>query len=172
MFLNPGIFSSTVGTWHNYLGVGFLPAAAFLFLLLAAILLIDLENQLIPDGLTFILMISVTTALFLFSKNPYFYLASGLTASLFLLSLALVTKGRGMGMGDVKLALVLGAILGWPQTPIWLFLSFLIGGVFAILLLVGGKTSFGKKIAFGPFLIVGFVASLFWGDKLWQLLKL
>ena len=73
-----------------------------------------------------------------------------------------------MGMGDVKLALPLGAILGWPQVAVWLLLSFLIGGIFAILLLVTGKARFGKRIAFGPFLLVGMLAAKLWGEKVWQ----
>jgi leader peptidase (prepilin peptidase)/N-methyltransferase len=77
-----------------------------------------------------------------------------------------------MGMGDVKLALVLGTILGWPQTILWLFLSFLVGGLFAIILLILKKTSLGKRIAFGPFLVAAFIIVVFFGGNLLRYFRL
>ena len=83
-----------------------------------------------------------------------------------LLFLNIITQGRGMGLGDVKLALAQGAILGWPSSLVWIFLSFIIGGFVGLILVFFGKAKFGKKIAFGPFLIVSFFITLFWGDQL------
>jgi len=172
-FVGLGFALKNPSVWSYYLGVFLLPVFVALLSTLIAIFVIDLETQLIPDGLVFLLLGLVLLALFVFGKAPAFpLLAAGFGASFFLLLLAFVTRGRGMGLGDVKLALPLGAILGWPQVGVWLFLSFLTGGVFAILLLVAKKASFGKRIAFGPFLVLGFIITLFWGEKILKLFSL
>jgi len=170
IWINAPQFSpEPVVSWMIVLGDFFLPVCLFLVSLLVAAFVIDLEHQLIPDGLVFVLVITSILVLVFFQSGGLFnYFAAGFGASWFLLFLALATRGKGMGLGDVKLALPLGTLLGWPGALVWLFLSFLIGGVFAILLLVTGKASFGKKIAFGPFLILGFVFTLFWGERIVQ----
>ncbi|MBI4035283.1 MAG: prepilin peptidase [Candidatus Chisholmbacteria bacterium] len=82
--------------------------------------------------------------------------------------LVVVTKGRGMGWGDVKLAGLMGLILGWPAMVVAIMVAFLTGAVVAIILVGGGKKRWGETIPFGPFLIGGTVIALLWGDKLWQ----
>jgi len=173
VFVGLGFALKNALLWPYNLGAFLLPVYVVLFSTLIAIFVIDLETQLIPDGLVFFLLVLVAVGLFVFGKTPAFaHLAAGFGASFFLLFLTFITRGRGMGLGDVKLALPLGAMLGWPQVAVWLFLSFLTGGVFAILLLIAKKASFGNRIAFGPFLVLGFIVTLFWGEKLFQLFRL
>ena len=76
----------------------------------------------------------------------------------------LVTRGRGMGLGDVKLALFLGTVLGPKLTVVWLMISFITGALVGLALIIFGKTSFGKKIAFGPFLVIGFFVTVLVGS--------
>ena len=71
-----------------------------------------------------------------------------------------------MGLGDAKLVLALSPILGWPQIMVWIFLSFIIGAVVGLFLIAIKKASFGKHIAFGPFLVIAFFITLFWGEYL------
>ncbi|KKQ20175.1 MAG: Sodium:alanine symporter [candidate division TM6 bacterium GW2011_GWA2_36_9] len=73
-------------------------------------------------------------------------LFAGFIAGLLLLILNLVTRGRGMGLGDAKLAIVGGLILGWPGSVVWLFLSFIIGAIFGIFLLVTRRVTLGRQI--------------------------
>lgn len=64
----------------------------------------------------------------------------------------------GMGMGDVKLAGVLGMYLGWlgwGQLAVGAFAAFLLGGLFAIALLIGRRANKGSGIPFGPWMIAG-----------------
>ncbi|NCN87584.1 MAG: prepilin peptidase [Candidatus Pacebacteria bacterium] len=84
----------------------------------------------------------------------------------FIGSLWFFTKGRGMGFGDVKLMIPLSLLLGWPNTLVGLFLSFLIGGLVGGFLLLFKKRKFGQKIPFGPFLILGTFISLIYGDQI------
>ncbi len=71
-----------------------------------------------------------------------------------------------MGLGDVKFALFAGTFLGYPQTAIWLFASFLIGAVVGLILIFTKKASFGKHIPFGPFFFFFFFLVLFLGERM------
>lgn len=87
---------------------------------------------------------------------------------LFFLILILLTRGRGMGGGDMKLGVFLGLSFGFPDALTLLVLSFFIGSVFGVALLVIGKKKFGQTIPFGPFLSLAGLITLFWGEKVLQ----
>lgn len=84
----------------------------------------------------------------------------------FFMSLIIITRGKGMGGGDVKLGAFMGIMLGFPGALFALVLSFLIGAIFSVALILAGKKSFGQTIPFGPFLVVGSLIVLFWGDRI------
>ncbi|MBU4142760.1 A24 family peptidase, partial [Patescibacteria group bacterium] len=77
-----------------------------------------------------------------------------------------------MGLGDVKLAFLMGLILGWPSILLALFLAFFSGALVGVGLVIAGKKTMKSQIAFGPFLIAGTLAALFWGQQIlnwyWQ----
>ena len=91
---------------------------------------------------------------------------TSLGIGLFFLSLILATKGRGMGGGDMKLGVFIGLVLGFPLAVISLMLGFLTGAIVGILLLIIGKKKFGQTIPFGPFLSLGAILTIFWGEKI------
>jgi prepilin signal peptidase PulO-like enzyme (type II secretory pathway) len=76
----------------------------------------------------------------------------------------------GMGMGDAKLAVGLGALFGWQLTLTLGFIAVLLGGIVAIVLLIVlkllGKYRRGIPIPFGPYLAVAGMLCLFSGDDL------
>ncbi len=86
----------------------------------------------------------------------------------FFMILILVTRGRGMGLGDVKLGFLMGLVLGWPGTLVAAFLAFLFGGIVSAILLVSGKREFGQRVPFGPFLIAGTAVSALYGSVIWE----
>lgn len=135
--------------------------------LLIAILVIDLEHMIIPDELVFWgLFLFIVVSLF---TNPYSLfpnLLAGFASALVLLLIHLVTRGRGMGLGDVKLAILLGAVLGPSLSPAFFLASFLTGGSVATILLISGRAKLKQKIAFGPFLVVGFFIAQLLGRNL------
>ena len=157
--------------WQSTLGANVYLLNLFIFLVLFAIFVIDIEKQVIPDNLIFFGVFLVTLLLILFSPGSFYYsFFSGLIAASFLLFINIVTKGKGMGLGDVKLAILAGFLLGWPLTVIWLFVAFLTGAIVGIILILGRETSFGKSIAFGPFLVFSFFLVYIFGDKLFLLI--
>ncbi|MEK7536245.1 MAG: prepilin peptidase [Patescibacteria group bacterium] len=149
---------SVIGAVVAWLFFGNL-AFVILFFLTLCIFIIDLEHQIIPDELTWIILL---LGLIANSQSPMTVLFSAFFLSLLLLFLHLITKGRGMGLGDVKLAVALGLWLGLEKGLIWLILSFIIGGIVASILLLLKKAKLKTKIAFGPFLIIAFWLILLW----------
>lgn len=94
---------------------------------------------------------------------------SGLGAGIFFLALFLFTRGRGMGFGDVKFAFLMGLVLGFPNIIVSLYIAFLTGAIIGIILMIWGKKRFfGTAIPFGPFLVLGTFAALFWGEIIFQ----
>ena len=91
-------------------------------------------------------------------------LISAITIALFFWFLVYITKGRGMGGGDIKLGLLIGLVNGFPSNVIAIFLGFVFGALISILLIILRKKTVKDTIAFGPFLIAGSVAALVWGD--------
>lgn len=80
--------------------------------------------------------------------------------------LVLITRGKGMGIGDIKLALLVGFILGWPNIVIGLSLAFIIGAIVGLMLLISKTKKLKSSIPFGPFLVIGFYIALFWGPEI------
>jgi len=79
-------------------------------------------------------------------------LLSGLVAAGFFLSLVVVSKGKWMGIGDIKLALLMGFVLNWP-TILWaMFLAFMVGAIVGLFLMALKKKGLKSEIPFGPFL--------------------
>jgi len=138
------------------LGLFSLLLFGLLIIILVTIFVIDFEHQLIPDNLVFALLPVVFLVALIEHETLFSDLVAGFGAALFLLSLNFLTKGRGMGLGDVKLAIPLGMILGAINTFYWMNTSFVIGAVAGVILILVGKAHFGKHIPFGPFLILAF----------------
>ncbi|NMB70329.1 prepilin peptidase [candidate division WWE3 bacterium] len=101
-----------------------------------------------------------------YMKNIIFLLGSSFVISLFFFALIWITKGRGMGGGDVKLGFLIGLFNGLPLNFVAIFLGFLLGAVYSVVLVVLRKKSLRDTIAFGPFLILGSVIAFLWGQEL------
>lgn len=98
------------------------------------------------------------------------YLETALGSSLFFYFLVFITRGKGMGFGDVELAFLMGLFLGWPKALVAFYLAFLTGAMIGVILILLGKKHFGEQIAFGPFLVGATFVSFLWGEQLWRLI--
>ncbi len=144
-------------------------------MLLLVVFVADWRFGLIPDSTSislFILALGYRLSLAGFglmrSDDLVRAIISGLLLAAFFYGLWFVTSGRGFGFGDVKLAPSLGLLLGWPKTLIAVLLAFIFGAAVAVILLVMGRKKFGQTIPFGPFLVLGTLAALLWGNDLWN----
>lgn len=140
-----------------------------------AILISDLVAMVIPDwALLWIFFSTLMYRVLLVLVGIYnpadFARALVLAVGIFVFFLTLwyVTKGRGMGFGDVKFVFVLAALLGWPNGLVAVALAFLSGAGVGVLAVVLRKQSMKTALPFGPFLIFGAVVALVWGESLLQ----
>ena len=138
--------------------------AAFFCAVLVAISATDIEHRIIPNRIVLPAAGIVLVANTLLHPSIAWAVA-GLGAALFLLVAALAYPG-GMGMGDVKLALLLGFALGWA-VPVALMLGMLAAILPSLVLFARhGRAARKMRIPFGPFLAFGGVVALFAGPAL------
>ena len=138
-----------------------------IFSLLIAISIYDFRHQIIPNQLVYP-FIALSFFSPLFQVSGFRIQVSGLLAGIILFSffalLWLVSRGRWMGFGDAKLALGIGWLLGMHKGILALALSFWIGAIVSIyLMLFLGKSS-KSRIAFGPFLALATFISFLFGN--------
>jgi leader peptidase (prepilin peptidase)/N-methyltransferase len=146
----------------------------FYFSFVAALIVvtvIDLYHQIIPDvislpGIGVGLLASLVIPQITFFNSLIGILLGG--GSLFLVATVYqwLFKREGMGGGDVKLLAMIGAFLGWKAVILTILLSSLIGSITGIIIMVMKGKDFKYAIPFGPFLSLGAVISMWYGENL------
>ncbi|MDE1920376.1 MAG: prepilin peptidase [Candidatus Omnitrophica bacterium] len=137
---------------------------------------VDFEHRIIPDevsiggivaGLAFSLVVpqlqGATSPLWGFCLSLLGVLAGGGVIYLMGMIGDFVFKKETMGGGDVKLMGMVGAFMGWKLALLTFFLAPFFGAVYGIIEKIRTKDS---AIAYGPFLILGALTSLFWGERI------
>jgi len=133
---------------------------------LIAISLIDYKYMIIPNVITYSgIFIGLLAAIFFNHLTFFSSLLGIIIPALILLAVALIFKG-GMGMGDVKLASMLGAFLGTINTLAGIFIGSLLGSIIGLTLMGAGIMERKDRIPFGPFICFGAVIMIFFGDFL------
>jgi len=147
-----------------------LAASAFVLALLS-LTFIDLDTQLLPDDITLpLLWLGL-----LFNLNGGFTdiqsaIVGAAAGYLVLWSVywlfKLITGKEGMGYGDFKMLAAIGAWFGWMMLPAVILLSSIAGSIIGIGLMAFAKKGRNTAIPFGPYLALGGIAALFWGNQL------
>jgi len=151
--------------WKPILGVTIVYSAV-----LIAIAVIDLNHQLILNKLTYpFLLIALVVNFFvpnLYSwHNVLFGLLGGAVGLLILFVPALIYR-KGMGLGDVKMAALIGLMTGFPNVIVAVFGGIILGGIVAIILLLFKKKSRKEGIPFGPYLSLATIITFFYGSNI------
>lgn len=181
--LGTGLFFAAVALWFGVstastsaVIAGVVALLAFLFLAAISVVLglIDLDTHTLPNRIvlpSYVVGITLLGASSLLAGDYGQLLRAGIgMAALWLayLAMALAYPG-GMGFGDVKLAGVLGlylAWLGWGTLIVGAFAAFLLGGLFAMGLLIARKAGRKSGIPFGPWMLLGCWVGIFFGDSI------
>jgi leader peptidase (prepilin peptidase)/N-methyltransferase len=153
---------------------GYTYSALFGFALVFALVtltFIDFDTQLLPDDITLPLL---WLGLLFNLNNGFTDLKSAVLGAVFgyliLWSVywlfKIVTGKEGMGYGDFKLLGAIGAWFGWQLLPAVILLSSVVGAVIGIGMIIFRGKSGGTAIPFGPFLALGGIAALFFGQQL------
>lgn len=137
----------------------FLGGLAFLFIY-------DLKYKILPDSIT----ISVAVAILIVNiilgyKVANLLLGVAVGGGFFLLQY-LLSRGRWVGSGDIRMGALLGAALGFPNVVFAIFLSYILGGFYGAYLLLRKKAELKSQIVFGTFLAIGGTVSLYWGQDI------
>lgn len=134
------------------------------FSMLTAITVIDMRTYEIPVGLNIAIgVLGIINMAFDFSNLAY-YAIGMVSVSSFLLILYLVTKGRGIGGGDIKLMAAAGLLLGWKHIILALIIGCILGSIIHIALMKICKKD--RMLAFGPYLSAGIFIVMLFGDKI------
>src|SRR3989344_1404069 len=132
---------------------------------LVVIFVYDLKHYLIPDKVVFpAIAIALLWALLAPGKQQPGVIYSAAAAAGFFASVVLISRGKWMGVGDIKLAFLMGLIFGFPDIVAALFLAFFFGAIMGMGLIMLGKKKLKSEVPFGPFLVAGTLLSLFWGE--------
>jgi prepilin signal peptidase PulO-like enzyme (type II secretory pathway) len=174
--------------------VPFIVASALwvaVFMALVLVFLIDAKHYLIPNGLNLFIFlagiawVALAVSWRLFSgiaggsflgnygmlipslANPWWAHGLGLVAGAgFFFVLVVLTLGKAMGMGDVKLMAGLGLLMGWPDILPVMLLSFVIGALFSVWLMIRSRKKMSDMVPFGPFIVIAFALVFFFGAGL------
>jgi leader peptidase (prepilin peptidase) / N-methyltransferase len=138
--------------------------AAFFCCTLVAISAVDIEHRIVPDRIVLPATVVVLAAQIV--RDPSIEWPLAAFGAAFFLFVTAVAYPAGMGMGDVKLALLMGAMLG-KVVPVALMLGLVLGVVPSLYLLARhGRAARKMGIPFAPFLALGSVIALFAGERM------
>ncbi|MCX6703023.1 MAG: prepilin peptidase [Candidatus Wolfebacteria bacterium] len=162
------------------------------FLLFLLLSVVDLRKFVIPDSVNFLLgflglvLFGLTYFFneFDFYSSQFFghyafllgfrenifvnYFAGFLFGLLFFGAIIFLSRGKAMGLGDLKLAAALGILFGWPEALIIIALSFVLGAIISLSLMAIGRKTMKDMVPFGPFLVLGSSLVFFFGFPLFD----
>ena len=152
-----------------------LSVQTLIYILLSSALIIiafiDLNQQIVPDvislpGIVIGFILSFFVSYISFINSALGIVVGGGIILIIGLAGSLIFKKEAMGGGDVKLAAMIGAFLGWRCIIISLFLGFFLGALTGIILIMTKIKKREDAIPFGPFIVLGSFITLLWGEKI------
>lgn len=144
-------------TWSLLVAWAFIAA-------MIAIAFIDFDHMIIPDKIVLPgAVIGLAASIALQPARWWIYLVAAVGAAFFFLLLAVLWPGGGMGFGDVKMALFMGAVLG-TNVLVALFAAFLFGSIVGVYLVTIRKQSRKTRVPFGPYLALGAILAILLGE--------
>src|SRR3989338_3137982 len=164
------LFVAAFGVLVSSGGLNLVSLLYYFFLIAIAIIVaaVDFKFSLIPTSFVFLAsLVALVYNFFTFSSGDFVtYVATAFGLAFAFAVIVLITRGRGMGEGDIVLAFLIGIVLGFAASLVAVFIAFLSGAIVSILLIILGRKKFGQTIPFAPFLISGFLVSLFWQSEI------
>ncbi len=149
-----------VNTWHIWRDL-------FFAALLVVVFIYDLKYYLIISGVVYAgAIIAFLVNHFALQFSTYSLVLGGVVGGGFFMLQYVLSRGRWIGGGDVRLGLMMGVLLGWPHILVALFVSYVLGAIVAVPLLIMKKKGMKSEIPFGTFLAVGTLVALFRGGQI------
>jgi len=158
--------------WRSHIHkISFSRGGAVLFLGLLALSLIDLEHYLLPNRIVIPLLVFGLVFEMLFNVIPLWKSLLGMVVGGGLLLLVAyggkwIFGKEAMGGGDIKLTAMMGVYVGWPDVLVLFFLAAVFASAVGIVLMLGWGKKGRDPIPFGPFLALGCMVTVLWGNAL------
>ncbi len=154
------IYQATYWQWLALLN--WWVATAFLII----IFVFDWKYYLVADAVVLPAALIAFVFNIILGGNILKVLLACLVGAGFFLMQFVVSKGRWIGGGDIRIGLLMGALLGWPQVLLALVLAYTLGSVISIFLILSKKKQWSDRVPFGTFLTVATFASLLYGSEI------
>ncbi len=158
---NPGILNYSMD-WQIF-QIFLFYIVTFSFLI--AIFFYDLKYKEIPDRFSLpAIAIAIAGGIVFNIISPLTMLIGGLAVFVFFFLQFLISKGTWIGGGDLRMGALIGVLLGWEKGLLAVIISYFIGAILSIYLLATKRVGRKSTIPFGPFLVIGTIISLFYGQ--------
>jgi prepilin signal peptidase PulO-like enzyme (type II secretory pathway) len=136
----------------------------FLISVMIVIFVIDLRWYLILDAVTLPAAALVFILNLMLGFSWQNLLISGIIGGSFFLIQFVISRGKWIGGGDIRLGLLMGLALGWPHVLAAIFMAYFIGSIVGIGLIIGKKKEWGSRVPMGTFLTLATLITMFWGS--------
>ncbi len=133
-------------------------------LFLIIIFVYDLRYYLILDKVSVPAMIVALIASLLLGVSFWGLILAVIVGGGFFFLQFLISHGKWIGGGDIRLGVVMGLMLGWPKILVALVLAYFIGSIISVILVIVGKKKMASTVPFGTFLALSTVVTLLWGN--------
>lgn len=127
---------------------------------------IDLRTYEIPFGINLFILALGLIRVIINYEDWLEHVIGFFAVSIILLLIIIISKGKSMGGGDMKLMAAAGLFLGWKLILLAMALGCIIGSVIHVIRMIVSKV--GRKLAFGPYLAAGIFLAMLWGDRMIQ----
>ncbi len=134
----------------------------FIIAVMIVIFIYDLRWYLILDIVTLPACFIIFVLNLILGFNLWNLLISGIIGGSFFLIQFVISSGKWIGGGDIRLGLLIGLALGWPGVLTAIIISYFIGSIVGLGLIAAGKKQWGSEVPLGIFLTVGAIITLFW----------
>lgn len=138
----------------------------FLISVMTVIFIFDLRWYLILDIITLPSALIVLVLNLMLGQEWQGLVFSGIIGGGFFLAQFVISKGKWIGGGDIRLGLLMGLSLGWPGVAIAIMIAYFTGSIVGVGLIAGGKKKWGSEIPLGVFLSLATIITLFWGNEI------
>ena len=128
------------------------------------VFVVDFKTQMVPEEFVWAALAITALGSWYFGGFGVLNMVyGGLTGGLVPAFLVIVSKEKWMGVGDIKIGLLLGLLVGFPAAILMIFLSFVLGSIVGLTAIVLKSKKLKDSLPFAPFLISGGLITLFWG---------
>lgn len=140
---------------------------------LIVVIFIDIDHKIIPNsislpGIPICFLMAFGLPEITWQDSLIGIISGGGSLLLVAKGYQLVTKKDGMGGGDIKLLAMIGALIGWQGVIYTIYVSSIVGTIAGVSVMIARKKNFKYAIPFGPFLSIGAITYIFFGDIVTQ----